>query len=544
MWVRTEMKHKVFVACKLEDIGLKKLKAQSDFDVVVIPRPDVDEVKKELEDSDAIIVKSNVKLPADVLEVAKKLKVISRAGAGVDNVDLAKATQMGIPVTNAPGLNSNSVAELVFTYVHALYKSAVPYDRSTKDGGWDKDKFQINELRGKTIGIAGMGAVGRRVLTMAKGYGMQIMAYDPFLAATMAEDMGITLASDIKNLFKKCDIVTLHMPVTPETTGSITKDILCSMKRNAIFINTARSAVLAENALEDALAAHDTLRAGIDVHRVEKPGDKPLAEFSDRVLMTPHIAGNSLEGQLEIAETMADIVISALKENKLINLVNFVKIPDELDQAALDLAEALGHLGSTFLSGKGQLQEIRITCYGKFNNHADILVQPAIKGVLNQLLAERVTLINAENVAKDLGTRMIKREPDDSKGYGESVTVDVVMKKGRKTEEVSVRGKLIEGEPAIVRIDNYIELRVRPVGSQAYFIYKDKPGVIGAIATVLGKNEVNIESIHSRTEASGKKQLLIIRVGEAVSQGLLAKIIRAAESKAGVKIDLARTATF
>ncbi|MFC1586173.1 NAD(P)-dependent oxidoreductase, partial [Fibrobacterota bacterium] len=460
------------------------------------------------------------------------------------NIDLKKATEKGIPVCNTPGLNSNSVAEVVFCYINTLYKNIRAYDSTTKGGEWNKGKYPINELRGKTIGIAGLGAIGRRVLEKAKGYRMHARVYDPFVSKTMAQELGFKLVSKISQLFKTCDIVTLHMPATPETKGSITKEVLTSMKDNSVFINTARGTLLSPNALEDALASHATLRAGVDVYLNEKPGEKSLAKFGDRVVMTPHISGNSKEGQQEIAELVADIITDALTKDKLKNLVNFIKIPEELDQAYLDLAEALGHVAGSFHGRRGQLEEILITCYGSLKEYSEILIQPAIKGVLSMLVHEDITLINAESRARDKGIKITVREPNDSKDYGNSITIDTVVREKKKALECSARGKLVEGEPSIIRIDEYNELGVKPQGNHLFFIYNNKPGIIGCIATVLGSNNINIESIQARNDQpKEKKQLLNIRTEQSITSGVLNKIIKKIESKS-VKVFLANNIQF
>jgi D-3-phosphoglycerate dehydrogenase len=538
------MKSKVFVASKMNEAGLKKLKSVEDFTVVSIPKPTQEELVKHISDADAISIRSNVKLTADVLEHAKNLKIITRAGSGVDNIDLRKATEKGIPVCNSPGLNSNSVAELVFSYIHALNKNIVPYDSTTKAGGWNKGKYAINELRGKTIGIAGMGAVGRLVLEKARGYHMQVKAGDPFLSTTMAEDLGIELLPDLEKLFKTCDIVTLHMPATPETSGKITRELLCSMKKNAIFVNTARAKLLAPGALEKAMASHKTLRAGIDVILEEKEGKKELAKYSDRLIMTPHIAGSSQECQDGIAEFIADMIIDALTKNKLINLVNFIKIPEELDRAYLDLAESLGQLSGSLAEGKGQIDELRIICYGNLKQYAEILIKPAIKGALSKCIDGNITLINAENKAKELGIKTVMREPDDSKLYGDSITVEVAVRKKNKSSETSTRGKLIEDEPTVIRVNNYQELGINPMGNNLFLEYDNKPGVIGIVATTLGSNSINIESIVARKDTDkGKKQLLTIRTEQAINAGLLIKIVKKVESRS-VKVYSANNIQF
>ncbi|MGD9200819.1 MAG: NAD(P)-dependent oxidoreductase [Chitinispirillia bacterium] len=531
------MKNKIFVACKMNDIGIRKLKSQKDFNVVVNPRPSREDLLKHLSDANGVIIRSNVELPAEVLERAGNLKIICRGGAGVDNIDLKKATEKGIFVTNTPGLNSNSVSEQVFSYIHTLYKNIPAYDSATKSGEWKKGRYTIRELRGKILGIGGLGAIGRRVLEKAKGYHMKVKVYDPYISRTMADDLGVELVSDLLQLFKISDIVTLHMPVTQETKGKITSKVLKSMKKNAIFINTARGALLSPDAVEEALDSHDTLMAGIDVYLEEGPGHKKLAKFGDRVVMTPHISGSSVEGQEEIALLTADIVIDALTKDKLRNLVNFVKIPEELDRAYLDLAESLGQTAGSILTGEGQLEEIRITCYGDLNIHKEILIKPAVKGVLKLRHPKEVTLVNAENKTQELGIKTILREPDNSKNYGKSITVDVVVREKRKTLENSARGKLIEGEPAIIRINDYHELGIKPQGHQLFIQYDNKPGIIGCVASLLGENDINIESILARHDSiKGKKQLLVIRTQEPLSMALLDKLFQRMETQLKSKV--------
>ncbi|MBF0430731.1 MAG: hypothetical protein HQK83_05600 [Fibrobacteria bacterium] len=539
------MKKKIFVACKLSDVGVKKLKNQKDFSVTVIPKPTAEELITNISTAEGIIIKSNVKLTADVLEYAKKLKVICRAGAGVDNIDLKKASEMGIPVTNTPGLNSNSVAEQVFCYVNTLYKNICVYDNSVKTGLWEKGKYPINELKGKTIGIGGLGAIGRLVLEKAKGYRMKVKVYDPFVSSSLGADLGFDFVSDIKELFKTCDIVTVHMPATAETKNSITKEVLCSMKENAIFINTARGTLLPENALEQALAKHKTLKAAIDVYLVEKPGEKKLAKFGSRVVLTPHVCGNAIEGQLEIAELCADIIIDAVTKNKLRNLVNFVKIPEDLSQSFLDLSVGLGHLAASLNASKGQLEEIRITCYGGIQKYGDLLIKPAIKGVLSQMLNENITLINADAKAQELGIKTVLREPADAKNYGDSITVDVVVHEKKKLLETSVRGKLIEGMPVIMKVDHYEDLQVRPQGHQLYFLYDNKPGVIGSIASLLGESKINIESILACNDSEkGKKQLLVIRTEQCIPEKVLSKLKEKTIAKSKTKVYGCQTVDF
>jgi len=348
----------------------------------------------------------------------------------------------------------------------------------------------------------------------------------------------------LDKLFKTCDIVTLHMPATPETSGKITSTLLCSMKRNAIFINTARAKLLAPGALEKAMASHKTLRAGIDVILEEKEGEKELAKYSERLILTPHIAGSSQECQDGIAEFIADMIIDALTKNKLINLVNFIKIPEELDRAYLDLAESLGQLSGSLAEGMGQIEEVRIICYGNLRPYSEILIKPAIKGALSKCIDGNITLINAENKAKELGIKAVIREPDNNKNYGDSVTVEVAAKKRKIVAETSTRGKLIENEPTIIRANDYQELGIKPLGNQLYMEYDNKPGVIGNVATTLGSNGINIESIVARKDTDkGKKQLLIIRTEQAIITGLLNKIVKKVESKS-VKVYTANNIQF
>lgn len=454
----------------------------------------------ELADTDGLIVRSATKVSSDLIRQAPQLRVVARAGTGVDNVDLAAASARGILVLNAPGANSISVAEHTVALMLAAARSIPLADAQMKAGKWEKKSHKGVELRGKTLGIVGLGRIGREVARRAAAFDMTVIAHDPFIVAPATGDTGIALTS-LDALFEQADFVTLHLPSTETTRGLIDRKRLQNSKRGIRIINTARGDLIDEVALVEAIRSGHVANASLDVFRKEPPPDQSLTGLP-QVLATPHIAASTVEAQelvgLEAATSLREFLCSGIVRNA----VNFPSVPTEdLNrlQPYMNLADRLGSFLAQ-LAPPNPIQAIGIRYYGQIaEGNTEMLVGSALVGVFRKILSSSVTLVNAGAIATERGLEVIESRSSRNRNFTSVISLKLHTEQG----EFWAEGAIFEpNSPRLVRLDG-VEIEVPLDGTLFVIRNSDKPGVIGEVGTALGQHGINIATFALGRHAEG-----------------------------------------
>ncbi len=526
------MQKRVLLTESLDTVCTKMLEAKG-IHVDSVPNPSPEKLFELLASGyNGLIVRSSTKITAEHLAQAQGLEIIGRAGAGVDTIDVPAATAKGIVVCNTPFVNSISVAELVFGFMLAHARSLSQYDAAVKRGEWPKGKFRgKEELYGKTLGIIGLGNIGKEVAARAEAFGMHVCYADPYAHSPQYKQM------DLASLFREADVVTVHVPGLPETKGMITLELLLRMKKNALFVNTARAQVLAPRALEEALLQRPDLYAAVDVHDEEKPGEKLLAQFGERVLLTPHIGATTHAAQYRAAVQIAEQFIDFFCSGKMKYAVNLPSLPDDL-YPFLELSEKMAKLGTILLEEKPKT--IEYTCYGSLDQYAKVIERAMIVGVLRSISDVSVTHVNAGLCAQHYGLQLVKRQPDMQKKYGDAITIDVIA-----TERVSIRGRLNDdNEPRIVRINNFHQKAdIIPYGQKAILMYENKKGVVSVIGRVCEKYDINIEHFDVTPDKDSLTALAVLEANQPLTTQHTAEIQRRLGKK-GIMVHKAKLIDF
>ncbi len=465
------------------------------------------ELRADLSDADALIIRSATTVTAELIAAAPRLRVVARAGAGVDNVDVEAASQRGILVLNAPGANSVSVAEHVFALMLASARSVALADAQMKAGRWCKTSLRGVELRGKTLGVVGLGRIGREVVRRALAFEMVVIAHDPFVAAQMADDIGIELVP-LDALAERADFITLHAPSTDATRGLLDRALLARCRPVVRIINTARGDLVDEDALADALAAGRLGGAALDVFRQEPPADTALTGLS-QVVATPHIAGATAEAQQLVGLEAAAGVREYLQSGFARNAVNYPSIaPDALRSLRpyLVLAERLGSLLGQL--ARGRIAGVGLRYYGKLADEPhEMLASAALVGLLGQVLSQAVTLVNARAAAEQRGLEIVESRSSRPRNFTSLVSLKLHTGDG----ELWAEGAVFEPEqPRLVRLDG-VEVEAPLEGALIVIRNRDRPGVIGEVGSVLGRHGINIATFALGRGAGGA--VGVVRVG-------------------------------
>ncbi len=444
-----------------------------------------------LADADALLVRSATKVDAELLAAAARLRIVARAGTGVDNVDVAAASARGILVVNSPGANTISVAEHACALMLALARSIPAADRAMKEGRWEKRRFLGNELRGKTLGVVGLGRIGQEVAQRARAFGMEIVAHDPFIAVDIADSVGARLVS-LDDLCATADYLTLHLPLTPETRHVLNAERLAKCRHGLRIINTARGELVDEAALCQAIQEGIVAGAGLDVFEAEPPRDWALARLP-QVVGTPHIAASTEEAQelvgLETAMTVRDF----LRDGTVRNAVNFPAVPAE-DMLRLQpwirLAEALGAIAAQM--GRARVDSIGVRYYGALaeGRTGDILAASVAAGVLRPILSSGVSIVNARALARERAIDIVESRSTRRRHFLSLLSVQLRTSAGVRWVEGTVF------EPASLRLVSLRGVNVEASigGTMVLIANDDQPGVIGEVGTILGRHGVNIAS--------------------------------------------------
>ncbi|HEX4808878.1 MAG TPA: phosphoglycerate dehydrogenase [Bryobacteraceae bacterium] len=474
---------KILVAEPLAPAGVELLRAQPGWDVVIA---DPKSYEQHLADSDALLVRSAVKVNKDVLSRAPKLKIVGRAGVGTDNVDLPAATEAGVLVMNTPGGNAVSVAEHTLALMLSMARSIPQANTSTKAGKWEKKKFLGNELRGKTLGVVGFGSIGREVVKRAKSFEMRVVAHDPYVNVQSARDLGVEMLS-LADLYRESDYITLHVALTPETDRMLNADAFAAMKRGVRIVNCARGELIDKQALEEALASGIVAGAALDVFLKEPPGEDPLFQH-DSVVATPHIAGSTEEAQEIVGVRIVEQVVEYLKTGVAINAVNMPALTAEQYRSLgpyVDLAERLG----LFLShiATGNPHTVRFVYRGHLaSENTQILRNAGLAGVLSRSLEYRANVVNSMQIATQRGFSVVEQR-EVRPVHMDSIRIEMETDAG----SFSVEGAVVLDKPRLIQAEG-ISCEATLDGNLMYSKNEDVPGVIGYLGTVIGRNGINI----------------------------------------------------
>jgi len=474
-------------------------------------------------------VRSATKINKYVLSNAAKLRVIGRAGAGVDNIDLEEATKKGILVVNAPEGNTISATEYTLAMMLSLARNIPRAVAQLKSGVWNKKALLGTELRDKTLGIIGLGRIGSAVAKRAQALEMHVVAYDPFITENRAAELGVELLS-LDDLLAKADFITIHTPKTRETEGLLNAGAFAKMKDGVRIINCARGGIVDENALYEALRAGKVAGAALDVFAREPLTESPLFEL-DNVIVTPHIGASTVEAQINVAADVAREVLNALRGRLVKNTVNVPAIkPGMLSQLRpyISLAEKLGCLQSQMVTGRAKKLQIKYS--GEVFRETGPITTAVIKGFLDPILQENVNFVNAPVLARERGIKVEQTITDKENGYSNLITVAVVA----DSQQHSVSGSLFQGEPRIVNINGY-RIDAVPEGHMLVIPHIDKPGMIGRVGTILGENDINISGMQNSRKMVGDINLMVISVDSAVPAAVLKKI---AETKDIIEVKM------
>ena len=475
---------KVVIAEPLAPAAIEEFQAQKGWDIIV---SNPKEYAAHLADCDALVVRSAVKVNKAVLDQAPKLRVIGRAGVGVDNVDMGAATAAGVLVMNTPGGNAVSVAEHTLAFMLSMARMVPQASASTKSGKWEKKKFLGNELRGKTLGVIGLGAIGREVVVRARAFEMKIVACDPFINTQTAENMGVELV-DLDGLYARADYISLHVGVTPETRGMVNTAAIAKMKDGVRIVNCARGELVDQDALLAGLQSGKVAGAALDVFDPEPPpAELPLLAH-ENLFASPHIGGSTEEAQEIVGIRIAQQMVEYLANGVAISAVNMPALsPDQYKTVGpwLDVAERLGKFASFIAVGNPK--SVRMTYSGAFAESGSNLIRNAgLAGVLARSLSGRANIVNAMQIAGDRGLQVEERH-ETRDLHVDALALDLETEKGT----TSVEGTLVLGKPRLIRVDG-IPMEASLAGNLTFLRNEDVPGVIGHVGTVLGTNAVNI----------------------------------------------------
>jgi D-3-phosphoglycerate dehydrogenase / 2-oxoglutarate reductase len=529
-----DAKPKVLVKERIADTGVDLLRA--DFDVELGLEMDGEELRERLGEFDGIVIRSATKLTADLIETASRLKVIGRAGTGVDNVDVEAATKRGIVVVNAPESNSVAAAEHTLALALALCRNVPQAHASLVAGEWARSRFGGNELYGKTLGVIGFGRIGQLVAKRAQAFEMQVIAYDKFVAAERFRELGVDRAETTDELYGRADIITIHLPRTPETVNWIDAEALAKMRDGVRIVNCARGELVDLDALVEALESGKVGGAALDVFPEEPFTEHPLFG-RDNVVITPHLGASTAEAQDRAGTITADQVRRALGGGVVTNAVNIAAVhPETMEALApfVPLCEKLGRLAQGL--GNGSIDRVTAEFHGRIAEHDTRLLGIAVLvGILSGHTEEQVNLVNAPALAEERGIELTELREAVSEEFTELVIVNLES----AGESVEVAGTAVgpRALPHLVKV--WGESFYMPFAEHiVVFRYKDQPGMIGRVGTIFGEHGVNIASAAVGAKASGGQAVLALTTDAPVPDEVLDEILRLDGFAAGRAVDL------
>lgn len=527
--------YRVLVADKIAREGLAPLAEDARFELVERPGLKGDELAQAVAEADAVLVRSATRITREALSRSTRLRVIGRAGVGVDTIDVEAATEKGVAVMNAPAGNTISAAELACALLLALVRKVPAADRSMKAGEWDRTSFGGTELYRKTLGLVGAGRVGGEVARRARAFGMRVLAYDPFLPPDAARELGIELA-ELDVVLRAADVISLHVPLTDKTRGMLGDERLALLKRGALVVNAARGGVLDEAALLRRLSDGSIGGAALDVFDQEPlPADHPLRKLPN-VVLTPHLGASTEEAQLNVAVEIAEAVRAALLEGDYSRAVNAALVGGERLKRLrplLELVERLGRVAAAVAQGPVTAVEVR------FGGEGDDLLRPLAAGALIGLLEETVgagavNVVNALHLARQRGIVVERTRLDPSRDYSDLIELRVTHGGGT----TRVAGALLAaGHPRLVALDEF-HLNVVLSGQLLVLRNHDVPGVIGRVGSLLGNAGINIAEYHQARLKAGGDALAVVSVDAPLPAALLGTLGALQEVRSATQVGL------
>ena len=505
-----------------------------DFEIRHCNGADRGELLTAIVDVDAILVRSATKVDAEALAAAKRLRVVARAGVGLDNVDVKAATQSGVMVVNAPTSNIVSAAELAVALMLAAARNVAPAHAALKNGEWKRSKYSGIELYEKTVGIVGLGRIGVLVAQRLSAFGMNVIAYDPYVQAGRAAQMGVRLV-DLDTLLAESDFMSVHLPKTPETAGLIGADQLAKAKSSLVLVNAARGGIVDEAALFDALKTGRIAAAGLDVFAKEPCTDSPLFEL-ENVVATPHLGASTDEAQEKAGIAVARSVRLALAGELVPDAVNVQGgVIAEDVRPGIPLTEKLGQI---FTGVAGEVaQQLDVEVRGEITDHdVKVLELAALKGVFSSVVEDQVSYVNAPLLAAERGVAVRLITDPESPDHRNLITIRGTLADG---SQVSVSGTLvgIHQKERIVEVNGY-DIDIEPTDHLALLTYDDRPGMVGTVGQILGDAQINIAGMQVSRDTKGGQALVALSVDSAIPADTLTEIAAAISATSIRAVDL------
>ena len=515
------MSHVVLIADGLAKGGIAKLQDVPEIEVWERTGISREELEQVLPEVDVLIVRSRTQVDKELLKKGTRLKLVIRAGIGLDNVDSDSATDCGVIVMNAPTGNIVTTAEHTLALMFSATRNIPAADASIRAGRWDKKKFQGNELCGKTLGLVGLGNIGRTVAQRAQGLGMRVIGHDPYLSEEKAAKYDIGLV-EMDRLLSESDYLSVHVPLTKATHHLINKDSIEKMKKGAYLINCARGGIVDESALLDALNSGKLSGAALDVFEEEPPSENNPLLKCDKVVLTPHLGASTDEAQIQVGFEVAEQLTAFVREGAMKNAINVPNISKELLnllRAHLQLCERLGSFTAQ-LASPDKVKQIRIQFEGEWpTQDRSILSLSILKGFLTPMLSTSVNYVNARKLLKERGIRFEESMRESCDDYQCAVTITVEGK-----ETIHCTGTLFgKEEPRIVRVDNFV-IDAIPRGHLLFTRNIDQPGVIGQLGSALSDSGVNIARMHLGRDEEKGRAIAVINIDSEISDENLNKI--------------------
>ncbi len=523
---------KVLIPTKLDTIAAETLNRTGQYDVIQDESGDLAALAGQHPDTYALIVRSE-KVTQEVIDAFPELRVVVRAGAGFNTIDIEYARSRNIDVMNTPGANSNAVAEEVIAMILADARNIIKADQTTRAGQWEKKALMGRELTGKTIGIVGLGNIGKLLAKRLSGFDVRIIAFDPVVAAERAEEWGVEM-TDLETLFSTSDFITLHAPENDQTRNMVGDRLLSIMKDGATIVNCARDGLIDKEALRLAKQSKD-LRFLNDVYEKDEAGDKPVSDIAD--IMMPHLGASTFEANYNAARRAADQLIDFDTKGVTSYIVNR-DIPEGLDRAYCELANVLARLSRSVIGPTSPLKLVETSFYGTLEPYAQWLLVPVVAGISEDFQS---TLDSGAAVRwlKEAGIDYVNREVDHDKSYVNSMTIDMSAEaQAGSARFVSVRGTVTEGTLIVSRINEFDKLWYEPVGHSVMFIYQDRPGVLGTIGAKLAEQGINIEDVRNPHDRKTDRSLAILKVNQPVPVAAVQAIGDEIEAQAALSLSL------
>ena len=510
---------KVLVADPIAPEGIEILKKSADVDVKTGLKPE--ELLAIIGEYEGLMVRSETKVTAKVIEAGKKLQVIARAGVGIDNIDVEAATQRGIVVVNAPTANTMAAAEHSIALMLALSRNIPQAHESLKGGAWKRQNFVGVEVRNKTLGIVGLGNVGSEVARRVQGFKMRVLGYDPYVSPEYARNLQVELVP-LEQIIREADFITLHLPLTPQSKNMIGAKELAMMKPTVRIINCARGGLIDEQALDEALKEGRIAGAALDVFAQEPPKDAPLLK-NERVIVTPHLGASTQEAQANVAIDAAEQIISVLNGQPVRYAVNAPLISAEMMPILapfLKVATAVGRMIAQL--AEGQMSSIDIGFEGEISKYDLTALKAAvIGGLLQEISEERINVVNANLVAKRRGLRVTEHKDSACENYASLITVAVATSAGVAT----CAGTVMRGELHIVRVNDYW-IDIVPKGGYLLFSdHRDRPGIIGAVGNITGSADINVSSMQLARLKPRGQALMVLELDAAPNEAQIKQIL-------------------